>query len=41
MDRIKYQLAVISDQLAVHAGVLFFWTGWQDFGITGFKGFKG
>jgi len=21
--------------------VLFFWTGWQDFGITGFKGFKG
>ena len=30
MDRIKYQLAVISDQLAVHAGVLFFWTGWQD-----------
>ena len=30
MDGIKYQLAVISDQLAVHAGVLFFWTGWQD-----------
>jgi hypothetical protein len=24
MDGIKYQLAVISDQLAVHAGVLFF-----------------
>ena len=30
MDGIKYQLAVISDQLAVHAGVLFFWTGLQD-----------
>ncbi|SVD62975.1 uncharacterized protein METZ01_LOCUS415829 [marine metagenome] len=30
MDGIKYQLAVISDQLAVHAGVLFFWTGLRD-----------
>ena len=37
MDGIKYQLAVISDQLAVHAGVLFFWTGLQDGFLGGQK----
>ena len=35
MDGIKYQLAVISDQLAVHAGVLFFFG--QDGRIAGLQ----
>ncbi len=37
MDGIKYQLAVISDQLAVHAGVFFFE---QDYRISGLQDLK-